>query len=197
MVKKGLPTNALGKKIVDKMTIKEFHDVVGHWKKDILEGMAAEMGLELIGELPPCEGCIQAESKRQKFRKIVKDPAKEPLDIIHVDTSGPFPYSTLEGNRYLYLFVDGYKGDSGKRRQWVYFTKSKDESHSYYVIREFVLDLKRDYNRVMNRIRSDNGTEYDNPMINDFLLEERVKQEFTAAHSPQENGVAERNISFN
>ncbi len=89
MVKKGLPTNALGKKIVDKKTIKEFHDVVGRWKKDIFEGVAAEMGLVLVGELPLCEGCIQAESKRQKFRKIVNDPPKEPLEI-HVDTSGLF-----------------------------------------------------------------------------------------------------------
>ena len=49
----------------------------------------------------------------------------------------------------------------------------------------------------MNRIRSVNRTEYDNPMISDFLLEQRVKQEFTAAHSPQENGVAEQNIALN
>ena len=40
-------------------------------------------------------------------------------------------------------------------------------------------------------LRSDNGTEYKNNSVKDFLLEKRIKTEYTAAESPEENGIVE------
>ena len=41
-------------------------------------------------------------------------------------------------------------------------------------------------------IRSDNGSEFKNYTLNDFLSEEGIRHQYSAAYTPQQNGVAER-----
>jgi transposase InsO family protein len=42
------------------------------------------------------------------------------------------------------------------------------------------------------KIRSDNGTEFKNTQVEDFLDEEDIKIEFLASYTPQQNRVTER-----
>ena len=44
----------------------------------------------------------------------------------------------------------------------------------------------------MKRVRSDNGTEFKNTNIKEFLDEEGIKHEFSVPYTPQQNGVVER-----
>jgi hypothetical protein len=44
----------------------------------------------------------------------------------------------------------------------------------------------------LKRIRSDNGSEFKNLQIEEFLEEEGIKHEFSAPYTPQQNGVVER-----
>jgi transposase InsO family protein len=44
----------------------------------------------------------------------------------------------------------------------------------------------------VKKIRSDNGTEFKNTQVEDFLDEECIKHEFSAHYTPQQNGVLER-----
>ncbi|KAK1614560.1 hypothetical protein QYE76_020077 [Lolium multiflorum] len=41
-------------------------------------------------------------------------------------------------------------------------------------------------------IRSDNGSEFKNYTLNDFLSEEGIRHQYSVAYTPQQNGVAER-----
>jgi transposase InsO family protein len=41
-------------------------------------------------------------------------------------------------------------------------------------------------------IRSDNGSEFKNYTLNEFLSEEGISHQYSAAYTPQQNGVAER-----
>ncbi|KAK1611280.1 hypothetical protein QYE76_034953 [Lolium multiflorum] len=41
-------------------------------------------------------------------------------------------------------------------------------------------------------IRSDNGSEFKNYTLNDFLSDEGIRHQYSAAYTPQQNGVAER-----
>jgi transposase InsO family protein len=45
----------------------------------------------------------------------------------------------------------------------------------------------------VKKIRSDNGSEFKNLQVEEYLEEEGVKHEFSAPHTPQQNGVVERN----
>ena len=81
--------------------------------------------------------------------------------------------------------------------RWVYFTKDKDELTGYYTVREFILERESEGKSVKGmKLRSDNGTEYKNSSINDFLLEKNVRQEFTATDSPETNGLVQRCIAI-
>jgi hypothetical protein len=44
----------------------------------------------------------------------------------------------------------------------------------------------------IKKIRSDNGTEFKNSLIEGFLEEEGIKHEFSSPYTPQQNGVVER-----
>jgi hypothetical protein len=55
--------------------------------------------------------------------------------------------------------------------------------------------LKRDQNEFdvkVKKIRSDNGTEFKNTQVEEYLDQEGIKLEFSAPYTPQQNGVAER-----
>jgi transposase InsO family protein len=44
----------------------------------------------------------------------------------------------------------------------------------------------------VKRIRSDNGSEFKNLQVEEYIEEEGIKNEFSALYMPQQNGVAER-----
>jgi transposase InsO family protein len=44
----------------------------------------------------------------------------------------------------------------------------------------------------IKRVRSNNGMEFRNTNIEDFLDEEGIKHEFSVPYTPQQNGVMER-----
>jgi transposase InsO family protein len=45
----------------------------------------------------------------------------------------------------------------------------------------------------INKIRSNNGTEFKNSQIEGFLEQEGIRHEFSSPYTPQQNGVVERN----
>ena len=44
----------------------------------------------------------------------------------------------------------------------------------------------------MKKIRSDNGSDFKNLQVEEYLEEEGIKHEFSAPYTPQQNGVVER-----
>ncbi|GJY29288.1 putative reverse transcriptase domain-containing protein, partial [Tanacetum coccineum] len=55
-----------------------------------------------------------------------------------------------------------------------------------------LLSLKNLMDKKVKIIRSDNGTEFKNKVMDDFCREKGIKREYSVARTPQQNGVAER-----
>jgi transposase InsO family protein len=51
---------------------------------------------------------------------------------------------------------------------------------------------QNEFDAKVKKIRSDNGTEFKNTQVEDFLDEEGIKHEFSAPYTPQQNGVPKR-----
>ena len=83
------------------------------------------------------------------------------------------------------MIVDGYS-----RFTWVYFFKSKSETHQ--VVIDFSNEVQRQHNVPILTIRSDNGFEFKNYTLNEFLSKERIRHQYSAAYILQKNGVSER-----
>ena len=52
--------------------------------------------------------------------------------------------------------------------------------------------MQRQHNVPILAIRSDNGSEFKNYTLNGWLCDEGIKYQYSAAYTPQQNGVAER-----
>jgi transposase InsO family protein len=60
------------------------------------------------------------------------------------------------------------------------------------VLKKFLKRAQKEFDAKVKRIRSDNGTEFKNTQVEDFLDKKGIKHEFLAPYNPQQNGVAKR-----
>src|ERR1041385_2317108 len=96
------------------------------------------------------------------------------------------PHMIVLAKRSIALvIVDDYS-----RYTWVYFFKKKNETQQTVI--EFANEAQRQHNSKILAIRSDNNTEFKNYTLDEFLGDEGIKHQYSAAYTPQQNGVAER-----
>jgi transposase InsO family protein len=108
-----------------------------------------------------------------------------PLKMLHIDLFGPIANMSIGGNKYGLVVDDDYS-----RFTWVFFLQ--DKSKTQEVLKKFLRRAQNEFDAKVKKIRSDNGTEFKNTQVEDFLDEEGIKHEFSAPYTPQQNRVAER-----
>jgi len=59
-------------------------------------------------------------------------------------------------------------------------------------VKIFVRRAQREFDLPIKKIRSDNGTEFKNTLVEEFLDDKGIKHEFSTPCTPQQNGVVER-----
>ena len=176
----GLFVNKKKTTVVD---INHFHVSLAHAHSSVLKATARQHGIQLVGELAPCSGCSMAKGIRASTPHHTTSRAAAPLDMVHIDTAGPFPES-LGGSRYV-MFVD-----SASRFQRPYGTRDKSASAIVGVVQLFVADMG-----VPRAFRTDNGTEYTNSAFVDYCNGLQIRRELTAPYTPQQNGPVENGLS--
>src|SRR4051812_5005766 len=108
-----------------------------------------------------------------------------PLELLHMDLFGPQNYASMGGNKYGLVIVDDFS-----RYTLVFFLD--DKSKVVEIFKAFAKRAQAEYELSLKDIRSDNGTEFKNTHIEDFLDDHGFTHEFSAAYTPQKNGVVER-----
>ena len=56
----------------------------------------------------------------------------------------------------------------------------------------FVRRAQNEFSLPIKQVKRDNGTEFKNTLVEEFLDEEGIKHEFSTPYTPQQNGVVER-----
>jgi transposase InsO family protein len=107
------------------------------------------------------------------------------LEMLYMDLLGPVAYISIGGNKYGLVIIDDYSYFT-----WVFFLY--DKSKTQEVLKKFLRRTQNKFDAKVKKIRSDNGTEFKNTQVEDFLDEEGIKHEFLAPYTAQQNGVAER-----
>jgi transposase InsO family protein len=108
-----------------------------------------------------------------------------PLEMLYMDLFGPIAYISIGGNKYGLVIVDDYS-----RFTWVFFLQDKSEPQE--VLKKFLRRTQNEFDVKLNKIRSDNGTEFKNTQVEGFLDEEGIMHEFSAPYTPQQNGEAKK-----
>ncbi|KAK1682427.1 hypothetical protein QYE76_043275 [Lolium multiflorum] len=132
-----------------------------------------------------CSACVAGKQLKKKhpIKSIVT--TSRPLELLHLDLFGPSHYDTLGGSKYGLVIVDDYS-----RYSWVFLIKSKDETHREFIT--FAKKSQRMYESEIKAIRTDNGTEFKNYTMQEFVDDAGIEHEFSMYHTPQQNGVVER-----
>jgi transposase InsO family protein len=102
-----------------------------------------------------------------------------------MDIFGHVAYISIGGNKYGFIIVDDYS-----RFTWVFFLRDKSEVQG--IFKKFARRAQNKFDAKIKRVKSDNGMEFKNTNIEEFLDEERIKQEFSVPYTPQQNGVVKR-----
>ena len=115
-----------------------------------------------------------------------KHPAKtimtttRPFELLHMDLFGPNHYSAVTNDASLYGFVivDDYS-----RYTWVHIVTYKHEVQE--VFKRFSSRASTNFGVKIKHIRSDNGTEFKNSGLDDYLDELGITHELSAPYTPQ------------
>ncbi|KAK1694672.1 hypothetical protein QYE76_011369 [Lolium multiflorum] len=132
-----------------------------------------------------CRACVEGKMHDSPHPSKTIISSKRILELLHVDLFGPVTHASLGAKKHCLVIVDDYS-----RYTWVYFLKTKDETQQIFI--DFATEVQRQHNLLIMAIRSDNGSEFKNYTLNDFLSDEGIRHQYSAAYTPQQNSVAER-----
>jgi transposase InsO family protein len=108
-----------------------------------------------------------------------------PLEMLSMDMFGSIAYISIVGNKNGIVIVDDYSCFT-----FVFFLLDKSETQE--VFKKFLKRAQNEFDAKVKKIRSDNGSEFKNTQVEDYLDQEGIKHEFLAPYTPQRNREVER-----
>ena len=166
------------------MSMEKWHKVMGHCNQnDLLKLENVVNGMKITDvKMKDCETCIESKMT-ETFSTKPRDKSKKALELVHSDLAGPINPTGILGFRYVISFTDDYSG-----MHFVYFLKQKNDAT--VALTQFLAE-SRSYGSIQ-RLRTDNGTEFTGKAFQKILRENGIKHETSAPYSPHQNGTAER-----
>ena len=80
-----------------------------------------------------------------------------------MDLFGPITYISIGGNKYGLVIVDDFS-----RFTWVFFVHDKSEVQG--IVKKLIRRAQNEFELKIKNIRSDNGSEFETPMLRNFLM---------------------------
>ncbi|KAL8091394.1 hypothetical protein AgCh_033851 [Apium graveolens] len=108
-------------------------------------------------------------------------------ELIHMDLFGPVNAQSISRKRYALVMVDDYS-----RYTRVEFMHSKDEIPHIIIEHIKKIEKQAEDRNCVKRLRSDNRIEFRNATLTEFCKDKGIVQEFSAARTPQQNGIVEK-----
>ena len=107
------------------------------------------------------------------------------LDVLAADLMGPFQVDSIDGGKYLLTMRDVATGYS-----FVKVLKQKSEANKHII--NTIMRLEVVTGIRVKTLRSDNGSEFANQKLNDFLVQKGIAAEKALPYHHYQNGVIER-----
>lgn len=164
-----------------------WHRKLGHRDAEAVKQMKTKdlvTGLEITdcGIKSVCEICIKGKMTKRSFSKESYHNTQEPLDLIHTDVCGPVQTVILGKKRYILTLIDDYS-----KYTVVYLMEHKSEVTEK--TQEYINNMKTKFKKVPKIIRSDQGKEYLNASLKNFLRKEGIEMQYIMGYAPEQNGT--------
>ena len=170
--------------------INDFHCSFGHVHEGLLRETAKQRNDNLTGTLRECQGCSIAKGRAKPIATTTGTRTVKPGGRVFLGVCGEKGVQSIGGKKYMLMIRD-----YSTRFSAVYFMCSKDEVSRYF--RQYLADYR--FTGVpwpIETVRTDDAAEFKGGAFADLCRERGIRQEFTAADSPQVNGVAKRGIAI-
>ncbi|MBW0467493.1 hypothetical protein O181_007208 [Austropuccinia psidii MF-1] len=155
------------------------HNRAGHPGNDVLKRMYP--GVEIFKF---CEACALSKSKQLPYKGTLPRQ-NTPGHTVHSDLWGKIsPLSIGGGNYYLKLT------DDFSRFKSIYILKRKSDAGT--AIKDYVHEVERKHGTGIKVLVNDNGGEYLDPNLLEFLNKKGIQMQLTAPYSPKQNPISER-----
>ena len=167
-----------------------WHQRLGHLGEDNLrklhgKQMVSGLDATLEGNVKgSCEGCKEGRQHREPFQES-ENIRRKKLELVQSDIKGPITPSCHGGFKYFLTFLD-----VGSRKCWVYLLKQKNEA--FPIFKWWKAQVEREAECKVKAFRTDQGGEFSSKEFQAYLRNCGIRQEFTVARTPQQNGRAER-----
>ncbi|XP_048228520.1 uncharacterized protein LOC8264641 isoform X2 [Ricinus communis] len=160
-----------------------WHKRMGHPSKKAVELLPNVNSNSIDSvESKPCDVCFRAKQTRKVFLSS-DNKANEIFELIHCDLWGPYRVVSSCGASYFLTIVDDFS-----RGVWIYLLIDKTEVEN--VLCNFLVMVKRQFNKEVKVVRSDNGTEF--TRLNNYFDENGIMHQTSCVGTPQQHGRIER-----
>ncbi|GJS50803.1 putative ribonuclease H-like domain-containing protein [Tanacetum coccineum] len=158
--------------LVAKATSEEsmlWHRRLGHVNfkninKLVKENLVRDLPLKRFENDQTCVACLKGKQHRASCKTKAFNPITKPLFMLHMDLFGPTFVSSLMHKKYCLVVTDDYS-----RFSWVFFLTTKDETSE--ILKNFIKEVENLVDKKVKIIRSDNGTEFKNKVMDEFCRE--------------------------
>jgi hypothetical protein len=106
------------------------------------------------------------------------------IETLHMDLFDPIAYISI-GGKYGLIIVYDYSHFT-----WVFFLHDKSETQE--VFKKFLVRAQNEFDAKVKKINSDNGSEFKNTQVEDYLDHEGINHEFSAPYTLQQNMLVKR-----
>ena len=129
--------------------------------------------------------CQKGKQVKNSFKVKNVVSSLKPLELLHMDLSGPSRTMSLGGNYYALVIVGDFS-----RFTWTLFLESKSDAFSTF--KKLARRFQNTKNNNIGLIRSDHGGEFQNEKFSKFCEKIGILHNYSAPRTPQQNGVVER-----
>nr|GFA73361.1 retrovirus-related Pol polyprotein from transposon TNT 1-94 [Tanacetum cinerariifolium] len=118
-----------------------------------------------------CSVCEQGKIHRKQHKSKTAFASNKPLYLLDMDLCGPMRVESINEKRYVLVVVDDYS-----RYIWVFFLHSKDEASE--VIISFIKKTQVNFQLQVQRVQTNNGTEFKNETLSKFFDEINFEDDY-------------------
>ncbi|XP_042757515.1 uncharacterized protein LOC122197456 [Lactuca sativa] len=120
-----------------------------------------------------CAACEMGKQSRNSHPTRINTKIVEALELLHNDLCGPSSIESIGGSKYILVIIDDFS-----RFTWVFFLKLKSEATPK--LKTFIKQVEVQLKKPLRNVRSDNGLEFKNNDLEEFLADKVTTHNFSA-----------------
>ncbi|CAI7918905.1 unnamed protein product [Closterium sp. NIES-53] len=109
------------------------------------------------------------------------------LSVVHIDLCGPFRVAAKDGSLYFLLLKD-------RKTRFVWVRPVAKKSDVLLEFQKWLVLVERQTKKSVLQLRSDRGGEFLGKKFTDFVDGQGIVHDLTCPYTPQQNGMAEREM---